>query len=370
MRKVLRGALASTRCAATPREEFETAGELLRALNAGVAPGSLILLDWNLPGLDVLTLLSHLDGTGMLPQLSILLCANRADRLPAEEAVRRGARGVLLRPFSNEDLAAKIDELVPAISAPAPAAPVSRDLPATLRGQENLPSLLSLPSGLLAQLFERATRTRHEPGSAILRPGDPVDALAFVTSGEVELDPGTVRGAGECFGEHAFICGEPATVGARALSSVEVASVPKEAMVDLARRHPALQDFLTLLLTRREPPADAGGAEIAGTVASLSFYDLLQYLHSTRRSGTLVLEQEGERGRISFERGDVSDARAGGESGEEAFRRIAGWKRASFEFRSGAAPAARTVFQSTMKLLFSAWSPEPAVEADWRSQAG
>jgi len=139
----------------------------------------------------------------------------------------------------------------------------------------------------------------------------------------------------------------------RALTAVEIASVPKESVVELARRHPALQDFLTLLLTRRPSRgAEEGETEMSGTIASLPFSDLIQFLHSTRKSGVLILEAEGTAGRIYVERGEVRDARvAGEEPGEIAFARLAALPRARFEFRKGTAPVARTVERSTLQLL-------------------
>jgi CRP-like cAMP-binding protein len=200
----------------------------------------------------------------------------------------------------------------------------------------------------------------------LLQAGERVDSLPFITLGDVEiLSPDspadrTTRGAGECFAERAFVCGEPAKITVRALTAVDVVAVPKESMVDLARQYPALQEFLTTLLMRKAE-APEGQTELAGTTASLSFPDLLQFLNSTRRTGVLVLETEGTVGRIYVERGEVTDAREDGESGEAVFHRLAGRPEARFEFRSGAASSVRTITQTTMQLLMSTFAAEAAL---------
>jgi two-component system, chemotaxis family, chemotaxis protein CheY len=362
IRNVLRGSVKSTRFAEASVADVQNGGDLLRALKYNGDPETLVLLDWNLPGLDVPTFLGHLRRRGMLGPVSVLLSVNAAHIPEAKEALGRGASGYITRPFSDQDLCEKIEEIGRTREIRPAASPsgVLRDIVTTARLQEDLPSLLSLPSGLIADLFEATTKARHEPGAVILRTGERVDSLSFITLGQVEIlsrehPSGRVtRGAGECFAERAFVCGEPANLTVRALTAVDVIAVPKESMVELARRHPAVQDFLTALLTRK--PEQEGQIELSGTTASLSFPDLLQFLNSTRRTGVLVLETEGRTGRIYVEDGEVIDARDDGGSGEIVFHRLAGGPEARFEFRSGAASGVRTVFQSTMKLLMSSFA--------------
>lgn len=353
IRNVLRTCVRSTRFAQAVIDDVANGGDLLRCLKYSGDPETLLLLDWNLPGLDVPTFLGHLRRRRMLDHVSILLSVSAGQAPQAEEAVRGGASGYITRPFSDEELCAKIE----AMGRPRPVAAAAQNI----QVPSDLPSLLSLPSGLIAQLFEGSTTARHEPGAVLLQAGERVESLSFITLGEVEiLSSGSpaersTRGAGECFAERPFVCGEPARMTVRALTAVDVVAVPKESMVDLARRYPALQEFLTALLTRKEDAAE-GESELAGTTASLSFPDLLQFLNSTRRTGVLVLETEGKIGRIYVEHGEVTDAREDGESGEAVFHRLACRTESRFDFRAGAASGARTIFQSTMKLLMSSFA--------------
>lgn len=364
IRNWLRGAIAATRYAAAPSTDVQNGGDLLRSLKAGNDADTLVILDWNLPGMDVPTLLGYVGRRSILDRVSILLCVNEGEKTWAEQALRRGARGYILRPFTEDDLAAKIESLPrpKAEEAPQTGSGVLRTVTTAVRSQDELPSLLSLPSALISELFARTQRAHYEAGAPILNEGDPVLALSFVTSGEVEIGGCQTRGAGECFGEREFICGEPAKTAVRALSAVDVVAVPKESVVELARRQPVLQDFLTLLLTRRAAKDD-GVSELEGTLASLPFSDLVQFLNSTRKTGVLILEEGGRRGRISFERGEATDARTGAEAGEAVFVELSGWSRARFEFRAGAVPATRTLFQSTMKLLMTCFAKTQASES-------
>jgi DNA-binding response OmpR family regulator len=363
VRGILRTALGSTRAAAARPLEAGSTPELLQQLEEVGTEDSLVLLDWNLPGLDVPLLLSHLSGRGMLDHVRILLCINAGQTTLAETALRRGARAFLVRPFTDEALSAKIEELL----RTSPGSGVVRNPVSTMRVHDQLPSLFSLPAIVLSLLFARSTRANYKPGATILSPGDPLPSLSFVVGGEIEIQSEAgerlVRGAGECFGERAFVCGEPARIRVRATTPVEIASIGKETVVDLARRHPALQEFLTLLLTR---PASVGAAEgeteMEGTTASLPFPDLLQFLHSTRKSGVLILETEGSAGRIYLERGEVRDARMAGEKpGEPAFARLAALPGSRFEFRKGPSTEVPTIERSTMQLLMGCFLPSEAV---------
>ena len=366
VRGILRTALGSTRYAAARPREAGCTPELLQQLDAVGTEETLVLLDWNLPGLDVPLLLSHLSGRGMLERVRILLCINAGQSTLAEMAVRRGAKGFLVRPFTDDALVAKVHEL--GQTSLAAGSQNLQKVVSTVRVQEELPSLFSLPAIVLSLLFARSTRANYKSGAVILSPGDPLPSLSFVVAGEIEIQSEAgerlVRGAGECFAERAFVCGETSRVRVRATTAVEVASIAKETVVELARRHPALQDFLTLMLTRPSSgEAAEGETEMAGSTESLPFSDLLQFLHATRKSGVLILKSDEATGRIYLDRGEVRDARlAGEEPGEPAFARLAALQGTRFEFRKGTSTCAPTIERSTMQLLMGCFlQPSEAV---------
>jgi len=90
---------------------------------------------------------------------------------------------------------------------------------------------------------------------------------------------------------------------------------------------------------------------MTGTLGSMPFADLLQYLSSTRKTGVLILEDGAKKGRIYLEQGVVTDARADGEWGEGVFRRLGGWLKAHFEFKGGPTSGTRTIYRPTINLL-------------------
>lgn len=361
---ILRRALQSARCSVAAITDVHSGVELLRALEQEIDSDTVLVLDWNLPAFDLPTFLASPKGIALLDRVVLLLCVNPSEVPRAEKHVRKGRLEFIVRPFSDEDLCARIEGLVQ--GRPAAASEFLRQIIANVRAQENLPSLLGLPSALIARLFEGSSRTLHPPGTVLLEPGEQVEALRFVTSGEVEIegpDGQSSRGVGECFGERAFICGGPAGLRVRTPAGAEIVAVAKETMVALARRHPAVQKFLKLLLMRAPARVlDEAGSELAGTLSSLGFPDLVQCLHSARKTGILSLEDGARHGWIRFEDGEVLDARAGGETGEAAFLQLAGRKEARFLFKAGAGSASRTIHRATLKLLLESCGPLPTPE--------
>ncbi len=348
IRALQRGVLQQTRYAGDPLLEVET-GDRLAAWISTRAPGpALIVADWDLPNLDGFGILARLGTTN---DVALLVCVNRAQIPLAEAAMKRGAKGYVVRPFSDDDLRDKIETLGAALAATRSSEPsdLLRDIVTTVRARQGLPTLMSLPSAVISELFQQATRTRHEAGETLVWPGERIDSLAFITAGQVDAG-GALRGPGDCYAERAFVCGEPLRVTVQARSAVEVVRVGKERMVELARRHAALRTFLTALIAAPEPVE----AELIGTLASLPFPDLLQFLNASRKTGLLLLEEAGQQGLLTFVAGEVQDARLSGEAGEEAFFKIATWTHAVFEFKAGPASGERTLAQSTMRLLMDA----------------
>jgi CheY-like chemotaxis protein/CRP-like cAMP-binding protein len=343
--------LRQTRHAADPLLEIGSGDELAAWVAARKPETAVIVADWDLPGLDGLGILDRLGGAS---DVGLLVCVNRAQIPLAEAAVQRGAKGYIVRPFSDEDLRVKIEAIGAALTATRSSEPsdIFRDIVTTVRDRQDLPTLLSLPSALISELFRNSTRTSHAAGETLVWAGERVDTLAFITSGQVEAG-GTLRGPGDCIAERAFVCGQPSRMTLKARSAVDVVRVSKMRMVELARRHAAVRTFLTALIAAPEPEVDA---ELTGTLASLPFPDLLQFLNAARKTGVLLLEEAGQQGLLAFVDGEAHDARLNGEAGEEAFFRMAAWTHARFEFKAGPSSGARTLAQSTMKLLMDAYS--------------
>jgi hypothetical protein len=94
---------------------------------------------------------------------------------------------------------------------------------------------------------------------------------------------------------------------------------------------------------------------MGGSLSSMPFPDLIQMLHSTRKSGVLTIEDGTRKSGVVFDDGNVTHAWSEEASGVEGFNRIAGWKKGLFYFREGSRttyPA--TVSGGTLPLLMEA----------------
>ncbi|MDO8139982.1 MAG: response regulator [Candidatus Brocadiales bacterium] len=72
---------------------------------------SIILLDVKMPGMDGIELLERIKGTRFSSHAHIVIITAYTDRDIAKEAVRKGAKKVITKPFSMDDIAACLSEL-------------------------------------------------------------------------------------------------------------------------------------------------------------------------------------------------------------------------------------------------------------------
>ena len=70
---------------------------------------SIILLDAKMPGMDGIELLDRIKGTQLASQI-VIITAYTCEEV-AEEAVRKGAKKVIIKPFSIDDVTSCLNEL-------------------------------------------------------------------------------------------------------------------------------------------------------------------------------------------------------------------------------------------------------------------
>ncbi len=70
---------------------------------------SIILLDVKMPGMDGIELLDRIKGTRLASQIVIITAYTYED--VAKEAVRKGAKKVIIKPFSIDDITSCLNEL-------------------------------------------------------------------------------------------------------------------------------------------------------------------------------------------------------------------------------------------------------------------
>lgn len=71
---------------------------------------------------------------------------------------------------------------------------------------------------------------------------------------------------------------------------------------------------------------------LAGDLATISVFDAIQVIENAKLSGSLVLTNESQTGRVLFNGGRIVDAEAGSVSGEDAFRQVLEIASGGFEF--------------------------------------
>jgi len=96
--------------------ETVEAGDGLEAIKALQAGGfDLILLDWNMPKMSGIDALRAIRQAGN--KTPVIMVTTEAEKLRVIEAIKTGANDYLIKPFSPDQLAAKVKNLVGAASA-------------------------------------------------------------------------------------------------------------------------------------------------------------------------------------------------------------------------------------------------------------
>lgn len=367
MRKIYRSILSSAGYAEGEILEAEKGEQIISMIGTPQSGIDLLVTDWDLPEMDGLTLLRHIARVRSLGDVGVFFVINDPQRSVAQAAVRLGARGFVVRPFQDDDLRNQIRAAGTTLEAQRTkqASGLFRAIALAAREESELPFLLHLPSRVIAEVLARSRSDRHAPGSTILRAGDRVNDLHLLTSGEADVvDPAEpaaprVIGAGESFAELALMKEVPSRMTIRARTPVEVARIPRRAVEVLAVRHAELRDYLASRATgvpgatsARQGSSSRVG--LNGSLRSLAFADVVQFLHTSGKTGVLSLVQDGERAEIHFEDGQVRHARTGVLDGEQAFFQVALWKQGTFSFEASDRIRAVTLRQPTMTLLMEA----------------
>ncbi len=107
VRKIIR---ATTDALGYDFYEAEDAESALKLLEIEHDKIDLILLDWNMPGMDGYELLKTLKEDQRYKDIPIMMVTTESEQMNVVQAIRAGAINYLTKPFSNEDLITKIME--------------------------------------------------------------------------------------------------------------------------------------------------------------------------------------------------------------------------------------------------------------------
>ena len=97
----------------------------------------------------------------------------------------------------------------------------------------------------------------------------------------------------------------------------------------------------------------AGQAEggVAGSLADMSFADLVQMVTASAKTMTITVTSGDKNGEVVVVSGEVVDAKVDNLTGEQAFYAMMGWQEGTFATRRSAECASRTIRAPVMSLL-------------------
>ena len=84
--------------------------DALEKIEANYQDLDLILLDWNMPGLDGFSVLQKVKADARFSHIPVAMITTETEKAKIAEAIRNGAINYIMKPFSQEDLASKILE--------------------------------------------------------------------------------------------------------------------------------------------------------------------------------------------------------------------------------------------------------------------
>ena len=348
-----KAALAGVGVAPGDVAEAPDLASLLQGVAAGVED-SLLVVSWGFASLNASALLGAIRQRRRGPPPPILAVGGEGDRAAMEAA---GFAGVLVKPVAPEELARKAALLL--FGEETESRRVLREIVSAAEADLELPFFVRLPSALMTEFLKLAVNGKYEKGETLIKAGKSVKALHVLTLGEAEIQEGAspprVLEMGECFGEASFLTNEPNTATVVTRGRVEVHSLDRAGLAELVRRQPEMSKHISALVARRKRITGSSSSGIGGNLDLMPFPELIQMLHSTRKSGVLTLGDGTRTAIIVFADGEVTHAQVEDLAGVEAFHRIAGWKKGLFQFQSGGRGSHPvTVSDGTLALLMEA----------------
>lgn len=114
IRKILAGAVELLGYSLLEAEDGEKA---LAVLNAHAPEVALILLDWNMPGLNGYETLCILKQQPSTRDIPVMMVTTESERINVVRAIKAGAIHYLTKPFTQEDLLSRMMECLEAVPA-------------------------------------------------------------------------------------------------------------------------------------------------------------------------------------------------------------------------------------------------------------
>jgi two-component system, chemotaxis family, chemotaxis protein CheY len=84
--------------------------DAMKKVEANFTDLNLILLDWNMPGMDGFSVLKKIKEDPRFNAIPVAMITTESEKEKIAEAIRHGAINYITKPFSQEDLCTKIVE--------------------------------------------------------------------------------------------------------------------------------------------------------------------------------------------------------------------------------------------------------------------
>jgi len=92
--------------------EAENGDEALKILDAEAKDIAIVLLDWNMPGMNGLEVLKKIKSNKRIAKIPVMMVTTESERANILKAIQAGAANYLAKPFAMEDLITKIMQTV------------------------------------------------------------------------------------------------------------------------------------------------------------------------------------------------------------------------------------------------------------------
>jgi len=122
--KTMRSIQKKVLAAMDPTAQFSEAGDGVEALAAiggsASAPFDLVLVDWNMPNMDGLTLVTKVRQTDK--KTPMIMVTTEAEKTRVVDAIKAGVNNYVIKPFTPEMLTDKVKQTLSKLGAGAQAA--------------------------------------------------------------------------------------------------------------------------------------------------------------------------------------------------------------------------------------------------------
>jgi two-component system chemotaxis response regulator CheY len=109
MRKIIAGVVESLGYEGVPATNGQNLLELLEHCGDEVG---LVLLDWNMPGINGIEALKTMQQNSRFRAIPVFMISTESEDAKVGEALKAGAKGYLAKPFTQEELATKIKDVL------------------------------------------------------------------------------------------------------------------------------------------------------------------------------------------------------------------------------------------------------------------